>query len=180
MTTLLIVDDIELNRMCLGLLLRRQGYRVLEASDGNQALQVTQSEHPDMALVDLFMPEMDGFEYARQVREDKSIAKMPLIFVTSTFSPDAVATLARLLGVRYILKKSSSEEEILAAIRDAASSPIIPIDSTDAKDFNREHGRLVSEKLSSHMRELMETLADYIVDEDPSETDLSLPPGSNP
>ena len=61
MTTVLIADDLDVSRRRLSIILSRQGYRALEAGDGDEALRLMRSERPDVAIIDLLMPEMDGF-----------------------------------------------------------------------------------------------------------------------
>lgn len=163
MQTLLIADDMGLNRHCLGLLLKRQGYRVLEADDGDEALRISRAERPDVAIVDLFMPAMDGFEYARHVRSDPSIAGMPIIFFSSTFSPTAADILTRLLGVKHMLQKSCDDQQILDAVRDAVNSPVPPPAVVVGPDeFNREHLRVITDKLSTRMEGVLSTLGDCL------------------
>jgi CheY-like chemotaxis protein len=95
MSTLLIAGDVELNRRCLAIMLRREGYRVLEAGDGDEALRVMRAERPDLAIVDLLMPAMDGFEFARAVQGDPTVAQTPVIFLSGTFLTGDVMPLAR-------------------------------------------------------------------------------------
>jgi CheY-like chemotaxis protein len=163
LTTVLIADDVELNRKCLTLLFRRHGYRVLEAVDGDQALRMTRAERPDVVLVDLLMPAMDGFEYTRQVRGDAAIAHTPIVFFSETFTPVASAALARQLGVRHMLQKSSTHEQILDAIRDEAASLLSPtVVAAEPDEFNREHYRLITAKLTEHVGEVVTELGECL------------------
>lgn len=81
--TVLIVDDIPDNIMLLRSLLH-ESYRVLAATDGAQALQVIESgELPDLLLLDIVMPGMDGYEVCRRFKEDQRTADIPIIFLTA-------------------------------------------------------------------------------------------------
>ncbi len=161
MTTLLIADDIESSRKRLSTFLVRQGYRVLEADNGDSALSLLRSERPDVAITDLLMPTLDGFEFVRRLRSEREIAGTPVIFFSSTFPAGEVTSLARSLGVRHVLQRSSSPDEILDAIREAKSLPILDVSVTD-EEFRREHFRLITEKYARHMRVFAEALNNYL------------------
>jgi len=66
----LIVDDLTANRTLFVTLLRHQGHRLLEASDGSEALAAIQADRPDLVITDVLMPVMDGYEFVRQLRLD--------------------------------------------------------------------------------------------------------------
>ena len=123
MKTLVIADDVDVSRKLLSILLSRHGYRVMDATDGNEALGLIRSEHPELAIVDLFMPAMDGFELVRAIRSDSEIAGTPVIFFSSTYAAEDVRALATALGVRHLLQKSSAPSQVLDAVREAESNP---------------------------------------------------------
>jgi len=86
--TLLIVDDQPVNIQALSNLLKSD-YRVLVASNGAKALEIAGSEnHPDLILLDIMMPDMDGYEVCRRLKSDKRTADIPVIFVTAKDSHD--------------------------------------------------------------------------------------------
>src|SRR5689334_24827555 len=70
MATILIVDDYDINRELLVTLLGYRSHRLLEATDGLEALTLSRSERPDLAIADILMPTMDGYEFVRQLRAD--------------------------------------------------------------------------------------------------------------
>jgi two-component system, sensor histidine kinase and response regulator len=80
--TLLVVDDHPLNVLVLYHALRAE-YRVLRASNGVEALHVCRSQRPDLVLLDVMMPDMDGFEVCRQLKNDPATRNIPVIFVTA-------------------------------------------------------------------------------------------------
>jgi CheY-like chemotaxis protein len=82
-TTILVAEDHLDSRDALRALLEAFGYRVLVAVDGRQAVEVAISETPDLVLMDIMMPEMDGFEATRALRGDARTANMPIIAVTA-------------------------------------------------------------------------------------------------
>ncbi len=79
----LIVDDLPLGRMALEGLLTGQGYRLEFASDGMQALQQAATLFPDLVLLDVMMPFMDGYEVCRRLRADSLLAEVPVVLVTA-------------------------------------------------------------------------------------------------
>jgi len=80
---LLIVDDDPLVRKLLKVLLEDQGYRTLTASSGEEALEIVEHQPPDLILLDIMMPGMDGYEVARLLKSDKSLANIPIIMLSA-------------------------------------------------------------------------------------------------
>ncbi len=79
----LVVDDVIDNVTVISLNLQQQGYRVVTASDGEQAVRVASQTNPDIILMDIGMPEMDGLAAARRIRESESLKSVPIIAVTA-------------------------------------------------------------------------------------------------
>ncbi|HEV2765769.1 MAG TPA: response regulator [Pyrinomonadaceae bacterium] len=82
-TTVLVVDDYADTRRVVRWMLEQKGYRVLEAEDGRQAVDSARAERPDLILMDLTMPQVDGFEAARTIRASEGLAEVPIIAVTA-------------------------------------------------------------------------------------------------
>lgn len=82
MKKILIAKDVEMNRDLLVQLLE-DNYELVEAADGRQGLASIRAESPDLALLDISLPEMDGYEVTRAVRADESIKDTPIIAVTA-------------------------------------------------------------------------------------------------
>ena len=80
---ILVVDDNETNRDILGERLAANGYEVLHAGDGEQALAMAARHRPDLILLDIIMPKMDGIEACRRIKGDAALALTPIIFVTA-------------------------------------------------------------------------------------------------
>jgi len=81
--TLLIVDDETHVRKLLKMLLENQGYRTLTASSGEEALAIVEQQSPDLILLDIMMPGMDGYEVARQLKSNKAMANIPIIMLSA-------------------------------------------------------------------------------------------------
>ena len=81
--TILIVDDESTIRRMACALLKRQGYRVLEAASGGETLELVKRDTPDLILLDIIMPGMDGFEVCRAIREHPKTAHIPVIMLSA-------------------------------------------------------------------------------------------------
>ncbi|MEZ5954565.1 MAG: PleD family two-component system response regulator [Hyphomonas sp.] len=80
---ILVVDDIEANRRVLKAKLEAQYYTVLEAENGAQALEIARTKHPDILLLDVMMPGMDGYEVCRRLKADPATSFIPVVMVTA-------------------------------------------------------------------------------------------------
>lgn len=83
MPTILVVEDNEMNRDMLCRRLSRKGYSVLVAQDGAEGLSVARSEIPDLIIMDLSLPHVDGWEASRQLKADAATAAIPIIALTA-------------------------------------------------------------------------------------------------
>ena len=119
----MVVDDSITVRRVTQRLLKREGYRVVLANDGLQALERLQEELPAVVLSDIEMPRMDGFDLARNIRGDERLRDLPIIMITSRIA-EKHREHARELGVDHYLGKPYSEEDLLGLIREyCAVSP---------------------------------------------------------
>ena len=83
MVKILLVEDNEMNRDMLSRRLRRNGYEVVIAMDGQQGVEMAAAESPDLILMDMSLPVIDGWEAARRVRENEATRKIPVIALTA-------------------------------------------------------------------------------------------------
>jgi len=113
--TVMIVDDSLTVRKIAGRLLSREGYHVLAAKDGVDALEQLLDIVPDVMLVDIEMPRMDGFDLTRNVRADARLKNVPIIMITSR-TAEKHRNYAREIGVNHYLGKPYQEEELLGLI----------------------------------------------------------------
>jgi DNA-binding response OmpR family regulator len=79
----LAADDDEDILELISFRLERSGYTVLQARDGQEALEMARRSRPDLAVLDVMMPKIDGFELTRRLREDESTTRMPIILLTA-------------------------------------------------------------------------------------------------
>jgi CheY-like chemotaxis protein len=93
--TVLVVEDFADNRFMMRRLLEMSGYRVVEAVDGKEAVEVAESARPDLILMDLSLPRLDGLDATRRIRELDGLARIPIVAVsahdTNDFHADALA-----------------------------------------------------------------------------------------
>ena len=100
----LIVDDTPENLHVLGEMLEQEGCQVRVATNGQQALQIARASSPDLILLDIMMPGMDGYEVCRQLKADTTTCDIPVIFLTALANPDDEAKGLGLGAVDYIAK----------------------------------------------------------------------------
>lgn len=112
----MVVDDSITVRRVTQRLLVREGYRVVMAADGLQALEKLQDELPAVVLSDIEMPRMDGFDLARNIRADTRLQSLPIIMITSRIA-EKHREHAKELGVNHYLGKPYSEEELLSLVK---------------------------------------------------------------
>ena len=121
--TVLVVDDSLTVRKITSHLLIREGYQVGTARDGVDALQLLTEQVPDVILLDIEMPRMDGFEFAKMVKNDARLKAIPIIMITSRTAAKHRARAAE-IGVEVYLGKPFQEEELLKHIRQIVSAQV--------------------------------------------------------
>jgi chemosensory pili system protein ChpA (sensor histidine kinase/response regulator) len=112
----MVVDDSLTVRKITSRMLTREGYEVATAKDGVDALQQLQDIQPDCILLDVEMPRMDGFEFARNVRADPATKAIPIIMITSR-TADKHRNHAIELGVNEYMGKPYQEDQLLVLIK---------------------------------------------------------------
>jgi chemosensory pili system protein ChpA (sensor histidine kinase/response regulator) len=122
--TIMIVDDSLTVRKITARLLAREGYNMLSAKDGVDALEQLQDHLPDVMLVDIEMPRMDGFDLTRNVRADSRLKHIPIIMITSR-TADKHRNYAKEIGVNVYLGKPYQEDELLQHIGGFVKKPAL-------------------------------------------------------
>jgi chemosensory pili system protein ChpA (sensor histidine kinase/response regulator) len=118
----MIVDDSLTVRKISSRLMAREGYEVVTAKDGLDALQVLGEHLPDVILLDIEMPRMDGFEFTKNIKADPKLAHIPIIMITSRTAEKHRAR-AQELGVEVYLGKPYQEDELLRHLRTLLEVP---------------------------------------------------------
>ena len=160
MATILIVDDHVLNREILIMALDYAEHRVLEASDGEQALKLVGSERPDLVITDILMPKMDGYEFVSRLRADPAIAATPVIFYTATYRETEAKVMALACGVRWTLAKPSDPDVIARTVQEALGEPMVSLSDSENDPADFETGRFfgLENQLTASSRDLKTNL----------------------
>ena len=114
--TILVIEDYSDTRELLSVLLRRRGYNVIEAEDGLEGLLKAGGKDPDLVLLDLALPEMDGVEVARRIHEMPKLSQIP-IFVISAYLTEEIQADLRALGCVGMFRKPFDADVLLENIR---------------------------------------------------------------
>lgn len=109
---ILIVDDSLENLRLLSSLLAREGYKVISATDGSMALSTIKEEPPDLILLDVMIPEMDGYEVCQYLKSQKQTRHIPIIFLSGLDSELDKVEAFRVGAVDYVTKPFYTEEVI--------------------------------------------------------------------
>jgi CheY-like chemotaxis protein len=112
---LIIDDDVDTLRL-VGMMLQRQGYRIVVANNGSQGLIQAENENPDLILLDVMMPEMDGYEVARRLRANPDTASIPILMFTAKSQLDDKVTGFE-AGADDYLTKPTHPSELLAHVK---------------------------------------------------------------
>ena len=165
---ILVVDDVARNIRLLETLLTPEGYEVIAASSGTEALDRVGDASPDVVLLDIRMPGLDGYEVCRRIRSDPEHSYLPIIMVTSAEDEERVRALEA--GADDFVAKPLNAPELLARVRSLIrikqSHDTIRTQAAELADLNRElEGRVATqvaeiERLSRLRRFLPQQLAE--------------------
>jgi putative two-component system response regulator len=164
---ILVVDDHQLSRELLKTYLAIAGYEIIEAANGAEALEALETNTPNLVLLDIIMPKVDGFEVCQKIKENPETAMLPVIMVTGL--EDFEARMKALeLGADDYISKPISEQELLMRVsnhlrikhladqlENAENVILTLVRILEAKDpYTRGH----SERVAEHSRRLAEAL----------------------
>ncbi len=114
--SLLVVDDNQRNLQLLSAMLQHEGYTIHAAQDGHQALEMAASLIPSLILLDIMMPDLDGMEVCRRLKEAPETAHIPIIFLTARTDTESILEAFSRGGVDYVTKPFN-RAELLARVR---------------------------------------------------------------
>ena len=154
MATIIITDPNPEDRRPYITLLGNYGYRLLEAQDGHQALELARAELPDLIITDILMPNMDGFTLVRRLRAEPLLMGVPVVFQTSSYDVTEIHKLARASGIDNILRKPAEPQEILRAVNESIKQPVTRQHLPQTGQLQREHLQLLADKLYQKVNEL--------------------------
>ena len=154
MATILVVDANPTDRRWYITLLGNYGHRLVEASDGVEALAMAQAELPELIITDILMPRLDGFSLVRRLRAEPLLSGIPVIFQTANYDTSEIHKLARASGVQHILRKAAEPHEILRAVNESLKRPTKPSRLPQTGQLQRAHLELLADKLYQKVSEL--------------------------
>jgi PAS domain S-box-containing protein len=155
----LIVDDMEENRYMLEALLRGNGYEIMTACNGAEALEMARANPPDIIISDLLMPVMDGFTLCKEWKKDEHLKDIPFVVFTATYTEPEDEEFALSCGAdRFIIKPQNPEKlinvlkEVLEArypVKPAATNPL-----GEEMEFFRQYNEILFKKLEKKILDL--------------------------
>lgn len=135
---LLVDDDFDTLRL-VGMMLESKGYQIIAANNGEKALELTRQNHPDLIILDIMMPGIDGFEVTRRLKAESDTKHIPIIiFTAKTRTEDKVLGLES--GADVYLTKPITSRELFAQVKATLSR--IPVTSP-AEQKKKEHGHMI-------------------------------------
>ncbi|AMV73123.1 response regulator [Desulfuromonas carbonis] len=120
----LLVDDHQSVLRLLETILRLRGYQVVYASDGVEGIEMAQKERPDLILLDVMMPNLDGFKACRMLKEDPATREIPVIFLSARNEKADAETGRRAGAVAFVHKPFKSQEIFSLLDRYLAPAPL--------------------------------------------------------
>ena len=115
--TILIVEDDKFLRELIVRKLTKEGYNVSEAIDGEEGLKKIKEEKPDLILLDLILPSIDGFEVLAKIKKDEALAKIPVVILSNLGQAEEIEKGFRLGAVDYLVKAHFTPGEIIEKIK---------------------------------------------------------------
>ena len=151
---ILVVDDEERNRRLLVAMLEAEGYTAPEAADGAQALELARQQPPDIILLDIMMPGMDGYEVARALKADAATKAIPVVMVTAL--DDHESRLRGLeAGAEEFVTKPVDRNELRIRVRNL-------LRLKEFSDFLADHNRILEAQVKERTRRLVSSYRETI------------------
>jgi len=162
---ILVVDDTPANIQMLAATLKGKGYQISVATNGKQALEIVERVHPDLILLDVMMPEMDGFETCRRLKASDSLKEIPVIFLTARAETADVVKGFELGAVDYVAKPFNAHELLARVSTHLTMDELRRSLAGKNKELARAHelvrrafGRYVSEEVATSILQSPEGL----------------------
>jgi diguanylate cyclase len=173
---ILVVDDQTINREFLVTLLGYGNYTLQEAVDGKDALEKAKKNKPELVITDLFMPLMNGYDLAQQMRADPDLKDVPIIFYTATYRLEEAQLLADSCNVKWVLSKPCEPEVILDTVSKALNcgNAALPIKDRPVQIELKREKRLNQLQKSQKSLRLSEHVSKYLKNADPVKEMLAI------
>ena len=166
MASVLIADDVPANLYLLESILKGNGFEVITAKNGAEALAAVIEKAPSLVITDIMMPVMDGFELCRRIKADTTICHIPVIFYTSTYTEEKDEQLSKSLGVDRFVVKPKKPDELVRIIREvldqsaAGRPPAVKEPIDDEMELLRQYNEVLFHKLEKKMGQLEGEIAE--------------------
>ena len=155
MAKILIIDDEEGMRFVLSNILKKEGYEIVKAEDGRQALQVLEAERPDMAFLDLHLPAMDGTEVLREMKKVRK--DIPVVMCSGFGDVDFAVKTMKYGAMDYVSKPFKNEDVLNMAkkalasknVKAAAFEASAPAVAPEVQQVNESNAELIKQKAKS-------------------------------
>ncbi len=160
MTKVMIVDDLPENLYMLQSLLTGNGYEVVLAKNGKEALDLAVQSHPDLIISDILMPVMDGFSLCRRWKQDPELRSVPFVFYTATYTEPEDEGFALSIGADLFIRKPAETDVFLASVGEAlnryskAGSRSTAVGSSSETAYLKEYNEALIRKLEDKMVQL--------------------------
>ena len=115
--TILVVDDVVSNVLLLKILLTKENFKVLTANNGYTCIEIAQNNHPDLILLDVMMPDINGFETAEKLKSDPATADIPIIFLTALNAPSDLVKGFQVGANDFLTKPFNKAELVMRVMR---------------------------------------------------------------
>ena len=126
MPTILVVEDFDDTRLMMKMWLSRIGYRVLEAETGQEGVEMAQKERPDLIIMDMMMPGMNGNAFLRIIRNDQRRKYLPVVVLTALNSGEVLRSVSELGVQEWLLKADYSGQQLIDAVDRLSYPPAGP------------------------------------------------------
>ena len=150
----LVVDDQDANRRLLEAVLSPRGYRIITADSGEAALRLLEADLPDVVLLDILMPGIDGYEVCRRIREDPRTAVLPVVMITASGEQEKIRAIES--GADEFITKPFDQAELMARIRSLVRintyHRTIAAQSRELAEWNQQLEQRVEEQLDEIAR----------------------------
>jgi len=142
MKKVLVVDDMAICREPIAEALQGRGYNVVCAASGEEALSALRNQKPDVVLLDMAMPGLDGLAVLRTIRSNREWRSLPVIMLTDKADRECIVGAASLSIQGYILKSKFSLSALLARVETCLEQPVAAVACPSAKELSQDaHGR---------------------------------------
>ena len=115
--TILIIEDDKFLRELISQKLKKEGFTISEAIDGEKGVKKVKTEKPDLILLDLILPGIDGFEVLAEIKKDHTVAEIPVIILSNLGQKDDIERGFKLGAVDYLIKAHFTPGEIIKKIK---------------------------------------------------------------